>query len=505
MNLIKLSRLALMLAFGSASAEDLPFLGVDANYSLGMEREGQRWRWNGKQRELFQGMADSGVRGLRVRLWTKDEGTNGKQYATEVVTRALAAGLDPYLVIFLSDDWADLMKQPVPAAWKDQSLDQRAEIVKRYSHDTVTHFRQQGMKSHLYEIGNEIDYGICGVYPGKSTKKSPASLSRQCWPQAAQLIRASQAGVLEADPEAKFMLHIAHWWDVEFVTAFFQFMLKHDVRVDYAGLSYFPSSNLGGSLQMEQFGNVATALHEAIQRPIIVPETAYPSTADFKGQFSRWKKEVPGYPLTPDGQHRWLSDFLDNCAHHPAISAVYYWSPEWCGEGIWKAMALFHVDGQERPAWSAFAKPRDQRPKQKTSVYFEVIDSELHVVPVDEARRTIEPILASKLEHFGGLNVDYIKDITAAEVVVSGYEVVPRASLSGNLDLIAQPGAAAKIRWQSHLEQINPSTQRLVIFTRDSSDALLPQVLATAKDLDLETVVHPLPKAHAIRFGLSGF
>jgi arabinogalactan endo-1,4-beta-galactosidase len=447
MNFLKFSLLALTLLTGLARGGEVPFTGVDANYSLGMERGGQQWIWEGKPRGLFQGMANHGVRSLRVRLWTKDEGDNGKHYATEVVTRALEAGLDPYLVIFLSDDWADLMKQPAPAAWKDQPLDQRAETVKRYSRDIVSHFRQQGLKNHLYEIGNEIDYGICGVYPGKSTKKSPAGLSRQCWPQAAQLIRASQAGVLEADPEAKFMLHIAHWWDVEFVTAFFQFMLSHEVRVDYAGLSYFPSSNIGGSLEMEQFGHVASVLHAAIQRPIIVPETAYPSTADFKGQFSRWKKEVPGYPLTPDGQQRWLSDFLDYCAHHPAISTVYYWSPEWCGEGMWKAMALFDINGQARPAWSAFATPRDQRPKPRTPVYLEVIGSQLHAVPVAEARQRSAAILAEKLKLHGGVNVDHIKDITATDVSVSGYKIVLRASLSGNLDLIAQPEATRAGQW----------------------------------------------------------
>lgn len=505
MNLIKFSTFALMLVFGSALAEDLPFLGVDANYSLGMEREGQQWRWDGKRRELFQGMADSGVRGLRVRLWTKDEGSNGKRYATEVVKRALAAGLDPYLVIFLSDDWADLMKQPAPAAWKDQPLDQRVETVKRYSRDIVAHFRQQGLKSHLYEIGNEIDYGICGVYPGKSTKKSPASLSRHIWPQAAQLIRASQAGVLEADPEAKFMLHIAHWWDVNFVTAFFKFMLSHEVRVDYAGLSYFPSSNIGGSLQIEQFGHVVSALHKAIVRPIIVPETAYPSTADFKGQFARWKKEVPGYPLTPDGQRRWLSDFNDACAHHPAISAVYYWSPEWCGEGMWKAMALFDSDGQARPAWSAFAKPRGQRSKLKTAVYFEVIDSEMRAVPVDEARKRSAVTLAEKLKHHGGVNVDYIKDISAIDVVVGGYKLALRASLSGNLDLIAKPGTGTAKGWQSLFDQLDPKTQRAVIFTRDPTDALLPLVLDATKKRGLEVIVHPAPKDQALRFGLSGF
>lgn len=241
---------ALALVAQGRASEGLR-VGVDANYSLDMEGNGHVWKWNGRAADLFRGMAEQGARGFRVRLWTKDEGMNGKAYATEVVRRALAAGLEPYLVIFLSEDWADLMKQPAPETWKDLDLPQRAEAVREYSREVVRHFRGEGLRSHLYEIGNEIDYGICGVYPGKSTKKTPESLSRSCWPRAAELIRASQAGVLEADPEAKFLLHIAHWWDVDFCVAFFEFMLANGVRVDHAGLSYFPSANIGGSLEME--------------------------------------------------------------------------------------------------------------------------------------------------------------------------------------------------------------------------------------------------------------
>ncbi|HEY9250783.1 MAG TPA: glycosyl hydrolase 53 family protein, partial [Rariglobus sp.] len=306
-----------------------------------METDGRVWRWSEKPEDLFEGMARQGVQAFRVRLWTGDAGPNGKDYATQVVRRALKAGMDPYLVIFLSEDWADLMKQPAPAAWKGLSLPDRAKAVKDYSRGIVLHFRREGLRNHLYEIGNEIDYGICGVYPGKGTKKNPASLGREHWPQAAELIRASQEGVLAADPEAKFMLHIAHWWDVDFCTGFFQFMLGHGVRIDFAGLSYFPSSNIGGSLEMEQFGDVVTRLNRATGLPVIVPETAYPSTRDFKGQFSRWKKEVPGYALSPEGQRLWLGDFLAFCARHPAIAGVYYWSPEWSGEGMWKGFALF--------------------------------------------------------------------------------------------------------------------------------------------------------------------
>ncbi len=119
-------------------------VGVDANYSLGMEKEGARWNWNGVEQNLFEGIAQQGVTDLRIRLWTRDDGANGKEYATQVVRQALKAGLDPYLVIFLSDDWADLMKQPVPAAWKDLTFDERTAAVRSYSRDIVTHFRKEG-------------------------------------------------------------------------------------------------------------------------------------------------------------------------------------------------------------------------------------------------------------------------------------------------------------------------------------------------------------------------
>ena len=331
-------------------------IGVDANYSLDMEKGGAEWMWDGKKSDLFEGMAKQGVSEFRVRLWTKEDGPNGKAYATEVVKRAIRAGLNPYLVIFLSDDWADMMKQPAPSAWKELSFEERASAIRTYSRDIVTHFRKEGLRNHLYEIGNEIDYGIWGEYPDKNAEKNPTALSKHFWPRSAKLIRASQAGVKEADPKAKFMLHIAHWWDADFCVAFYRFMLDQGVQIDYAGLSYYPSSNIGGSLTMEQFGVTVSRLAKAIARPVIVPETAYPGSSDFEGQFATWKHEVPGYPLTPEGQRHWLADFLKWCRRNPDIQGVYYWSPELYGEGMWKGFALFDPKGQARPAWAAFSE-----------------------------------------------------------------------------------------------------------------------------------------------------
>lgn len=492
----------LFLISGTVAAQQPLFLGVDANYSLGMEKDGQKWLWDGKPGDLFEGIAKSGVRGFRVRLWTKDEGVNGKNYATEVVKRALDAGLDPYLVIFLSEDWADLMKQPAPELWKDLDIPKRAEAVKAYSRDIVAHFRKEGLTNHLYEIGNEIDYGICGVYPGKSTKKTPESLSRACWPQAVELIKASQTGVRESDPDAKFLLHIAHWWDVKFVVAFFQFMLEHGVQVDYAGLSYFPSSNIGGSIEMEQFGDVVTTLHNAIHRPVIVPEVAYPSTADFKGQFSRWKKETPGYPLTPEGQRHWIDDFLDYCAHHPAIDSVYFWSPEWCGEGMWKAFAWFDPNGEAKPVWSTLATPRAERAERKAPAYFEVLAGKLHEVPVAEARRQALPLLDEKLKKYGRVNMDYINDVTETDMIVGDYRVVLRASISGNLDLALKPETKGLDDWKVALKALDAGTRRVVIFTRDPDEPFVGGVLAELQKQGFDAALHPTAKDKPLKFGL---
>lgn len=486
------------------------FVGVDANYSLGMEAEGRAWSWEGGREELFKGMSSRGVTAFRVRLWTGDEGANGKRYATDVVKRALAAGLDPYLVIFLSEDWADMVKQPAPVIWRDLPVPQRAEAAKAYSREIVGHFRREGLRSHLYEIGNEIDYGICGVYPGKGVKKTPESLSREYWPQAAEIIKASQSGVLEADPEAKFMLHIAHWWDLDFCIGFFQFMQRSKVRVDYAGLSYFPSSNIGGSLEMAQFGEVVTRLHAAIDCPVIVPETAYPSTRDFSGQFSRWKKETPGYPLTPDGQRRWLADFLGYCSAHPAIAGAYYWSPEWCGEGMWKGFALFDVDGESRPAWSVFAEHATRPRPPRESLYLECGEGRVTLVPIREAKVRARAELSRFLSKHGRVNMDHIRDITAADVAVGGYRLNLRASLSGNLDLVRQPmtstgaegrsAADEEAAWKHALASADPATTRVVVFTRgDGVTADLGEAVAAR---GLELIPHPIPADASLKFGL---
>ena len=488
-------------------------IGVDANYALDMERSGAEWKWNGTESDPFEGMSKQGVKEFRVRLWTKDDGPHGKTYATEILKRTLNAGLNPYLVIFLSEDWADMMKQPLPAAWRGLSFEDRASAIRAYSKDIVAHFRREGLTSHMYEIGNEIDYGICGEYPGKGAKKKPEALSRRIWPRSAQLIRASQEGVRASDPDARFMLHISHWWDADFCVAFFRFMIEQGVQVDYAGLSYFPSSNIGGSLEMEEFGDTVTRLAEAISRPVIVPETAYPSTRDFTGQFSRWKYEVLGYPLTPAGQRRWVSDFLTFCNSHPNIEAVYYWSPEWYGEGMWKAFALFDPNGESKPAWEAFAQ-ESWRGRPRKSIYIEAQSNQLFVVPVQEAKERMVSMVAKLREQTGGITKEHISLLTNTELKVGSYSVDLKASLQKNLRLSLLPGSRGILHGEASpgasqeltaiVAGVNPEKERVVLIVREQPTPALQQVIELFGQNRVKVLVHPRYDDGPLNFGMSG-
>ncbi len=488
-------------------------LGVDTNYSLDMESKGDRWHWSSPEPDLFRGMAAQGVTELRVRLWTNNDGVNGRDYATRVVQRATAAGLNPYLVLFLSPDWADLMKQPMPAEWAKLSFEDRLVVVREYSRTTVAHFRSHGLTNHLYEIGNEIDYGICGEYPGKSSKKTPESLSRRLWPRSAEIIKASQSGVLEADPDAKFMLHISHWWDTEFCVAFFQFMIDSGVQVDYAGLSYFPSSNIGGSRDFDELGRCITKLARTIDRRIIIPETAYPSTRDFKGQFSRWKYEVAGYPLTDEGQRRWLQDLFIFCNSHPDIEAVYYWSPEWFGEGMWKGFALFDPTGHAKPAWASFKSDQWKTLARKQVRYLQCSNDTLVTVPVESATQAMLGKVRELLQQTQGVNTEHIRLLDQTSLVVEGYSVRLKSSLQKNLSLtLTAPDKASAVPIGSQnpgeqvgvwLQQFDPTRERIVVFSHTPQSSLIETLRAAAARSGLQIDIHPLREDQAIVFGLS--
>jgi arabinogalactan endo-1,4-beta-galactosidase len=296
--------------------------------------------------ELF---AANGANAFRLRLFVGEKGESKLDFATEVAKRVTPIGLKPYLILFLSDDWADVNKQPAPAEWAGLTLEERAEAIRKYSNETVQHFIDQGITMDFYEIGNEIDYGIAGVFADTKHPRDLHTLRQTIWVDEAFLIKAAIEGVRMADPEAKILLHIATSWSPDFASAFFQAMTDLGVDYDYTGLSYYPS--VFGSPSAIQFCVTLDRLSAEVGKPIIIAETAYPAEPPTGGLFNDWRRSVYGYPLTPEGQAWWLMDFLETMRGRKDVLGVYLFSPGfWFSGELWGPFALFGNDGMARPA-----------------------------------------------------------------------------------------------------------------------------------------------------------
>ncbi len=339
------------------SQRQAPLIGIDANYALDMASRNGKWLDESQPIDPYELLAKHGCEHARIRLWVGDEGMNRLNYATQTALRAKRAGLRPYLVIFLSEEWADFVKQPAPVAWRSMKLDEKAQAVRAYSERVVRHMIEQGIDIDTFEIGNEIDFGICGEFEEQWPRRVSLEYMRtQIWPRMATVIKAAQSGVLEAQPKARFILHLTQWENVDYCLAFWRAMIDAGVRVDIPGLSYFPTNRKEPSERTFKYlQSRIDLIFDALPKPVLICETGYPALDNFGGQFADWNLPAEGYPLTQEGQARWLADLTKIVRRDQKYAGVFYWSPEWYDGGIWDAFALFGPKGVSRQAARAMS------------------------------------------------------------------------------------------------------------------------------------------------------
>lgn len=347
--------------------------GIDANYVTAMKELHFRWRYHFQKIDIYPFFNSRGIDYFRLRLFVKDNGTDSLPYVINTAKLVQAQGMKCSLTLFMSDNWSDIGKQPAPSQWnqlynfENLSLREKSNIIRNYTKNITMTFLSNGIDADLYEIGNEIDYGFCGIFEGNFTKQENISLMRNTiWMSITQLIKAAIEGVRSADSTAQFILHIAHYWDFNFSYAFFSTMIDNGVTLDYLGLSFYPSSGIynitkayqgigNGTLSQLKFQQTTEALFQALGKPIIVSEYAYPSSSLILGPFGSFNHPVKGYPLTKQGQKAWLIDFLrwaDTCSF---IAGTFYFSPEFY-RVIWAPFSLFTYLGNAKPAINAFSE-----------------------------------------------------------------------------------------------------------------------------------------------------
>ncbi len=328
-------------------------MGVDANYVQELLEQYYKWYQGSTELEFYDFLRSRQSNSFRTRLWTNFDGINSLGNATLMAKWAQGNGSTPYLTIFLSDDWADVNKAPIPKIFEGLTFENMLTEITEYCANITSHFIDAGVNMEFYEIGNEIDFGICGVYANDSMPRYNLTWLRQnTWYNESRIIKAAIAGVRQIDPTSQFMLHIAIS-DPAFSVAFYDAMRDFGVDYDIIGLSYHPVAN--GDASENGFLETVKILTESGlpgSDHIILPETSYSSKPDGSSYFN-WNKSITEFPLTPTGQKNWILHSLEWCYQHPNVIGINYWSPEFY-HAIWEGFSWFNSTGHSKIAVEAF-------------------------------------------------------------------------------------------------------------------------------------------------------
>jgi arabinogalactan endo-1,4-beta-galactosidase len=263
------------------------------------------------------------------------------QMGEQLLRQAKSLGMQTYLTLMMSDIAANAGVQNAPSAWQGLSLDQTIQVLQQYTNQTAAYFVSRGIKIDMYAIGNEIGTGILNFVPGQRLpapqNASPYDaiefMEQNVWPTEAQLLNAAIAGIKQADPNAKIVLHIAgltlspaDLW----TKAFFTTMVNLGVPFDIAGVSLPYMSGPGWTLPEYTpqcwCQKLAADFREfaALGKQGIIAEGVYPNTT----VNITANAPMPAYPITPQGQAAWIADMLRYASNDPNVIGFNYTFPD---------------------------------------------------------------------------------------------------------------------------------------------------------------------------------
>jgi len=169
----------------------------------------------------------------------------------------------------------------------------------------------------------------------------------------------------------RIMLHIAQ---PENVRPWFDAATKAGVKgYDLIGISYYKKWSTYSPAQLKQ---TITETKRRYRKDVIVVETGYPFTlegADTANNLLGEDALVPGYPATPEGQHRFMVGLTQLTIDAGGIGVV-YWEPNWvstkCGTrwgkgSDWENATWFDYSTHEALPVFEFLRHYYRRPTNK--------------------------------------------------------------------------------------------------------------------------------------------
>ncbi|MBP2161021.1 MULTISPECIES: glycosyl hydrolase 53 family protein [Asticcacaulis] len=347
--------LAALIAAPSVHAEDRSYwFGADLSYVNEMKDCGARYSYQGKTQDAYGIFAQSGHNLVRVRIWVDAKWTPYSDLDDVRITihEAKKAGMKVLLDFHYSDDWADGGKQLVPAAWANLNDDQQVEALYKYTVDTVDALQADGLMPDMIQVGNETN--------GEILRPKPEENAPINWTRNARLFNAGIKGVRDASADSALkptiMLHVAQ---PEYVEPWFEAATKAGVvGYDIIGLSYYSKWS---KMDFSGLAETIRRVHYRFGKEVIVVETGHAFTDQWNDDARNLlgsDSALKAYPVTPDGQAKYMHDIMQLTLDNGGTGVV-YWEPAWVSTKCktrwaqgsdWENAAFFDFKGNALPA-----------------------------------------------------------------------------------------------------------------------------------------------------------
>ena len=308
--------------------EDFIF-GMDASSVIAEEASGVKYYdAAGREADVFQVLADSGITHIRVRVWNDPYDADGNGYgggncdirtAVEIGKRATACGMKLIVDFHYSDFWADPGKQMVPKAWAGMAIEEKTEAVYQYTLDCLKQLKDAGVDVGMVQTGNETNNLLCG---------------EKTWFNIQYLMQAGAKATREVFPEALVALHFANPEKAGSYATYAKKMDYYQVDYDVFATSYYPYWH--GTL--DNLAAVLTEISETYGKKVMVMETSYaytPEDSDFFGNtVGDGGTIIKDYPFTVQGQANSVRNITDTLVSRvPGAIGVVYWEGTWISVG----------------------------------------------------------------------------------------------------------------------------------------------------------------------------
>lgn len=363
-------------------------LGIDTSTYLEELEHGAVYLDGDTPMDPLDAFRNNGVDFMRIRIWNDPFGPEGEPYLAgncdidnyiRLGKLAKSKGYRLLMDLHYSDFWADPGKQFPPKAWKDCDVPVLTEAVYDFTRECLLKAMDADVTPEMIQVGNEITNGM--LWP--LGRLESADGQRGNYENFCQLIDAGCRACRDTLPEAKIILHLERSNDQEVYQEFFTNVQSAGIDFDIIGASYYPYWH--GTPQ-ELFANLNRC--RCFGKELMVVELGYGFTIRpylHNGEETRLvidadRAYIPGfteeYPVTPEGQVKFLRDFLA-LSRENGISGVFYWEPLWLpGEGIcwaseagqryiheegkstaneWANQCLFDYQGKKLPAFDIFS------------------------------------------------------------------------------------------------------------------------------------------------------